>query len=194
MNRKLFAAGACALLCTTVPLLAQASRTPDIAMATGGMSATDVGASPMTGTPSATYVMMAADGDMYEIQSSQLALGKSKDAKVKAVAKEMIADHRKTTSTLMAALPKTSPRVAKPPMKLSAENAAMIAQLKQAPAGGFDALYLQQQAQAHQKAWSLHKGYATDGTDPALRQVATSAVPIIEKHLQHLKGMPMGAM
>ena len=77
-------------------------------------------------------------------------------------------------------------------MKLSEPNAAMIAQLRQASGDSFDGLYLRQQMQAHQKAWALHKGYATDGTDPALRQVASSAVPIIEKHLQHLKSMPAG--
>jgi putative membrane protein len=157
------------------------------------MAATDVGAAPMTGTPSASYVAWAADGDMYEIQSSKLALAKGKSAEVKTMAREMIADHTTTTKTLMTALPKTQPKVPKPPMKLSADNAAMIAQLRQAPADGFDALYMQQQLTAHQKAWSLHAGYATDGSDPVLKQVATSAVPIIEKHLQHLKTMPSTA-
>jgi putative membrane protein len=53
---------------------------------------------------------------------------------------------------------------------------------------------MQQQAEAHKTAWALHKGYATDGQDPALRQVATSAVPIIEKHLAHAQGAAAGTM
>jgi putative membrane protein len=73
--------------------------------------------------------------------------------------------------------------------KLSAANAAKIALLKKAPKATFDDLYLQQQAQAHQAAWALHKGYATDGTDAALKQVASTAVPVIERHLQHAKQM-----
>ena len=175
----------------TVPCVVQA-QSP--AAAPGMMSATDVGASPMTGTSPQDYAAWAADGDLYEIQSSKLALSKGKSAAVKAHAREMIADHTTTTKTLMAALPNTSPRVPKPPMALSADNAAMIAQLKQAPSDQFDALYLQQQMAAHQKAWALHKGFATDGSDPALRQVATSAVPIIENHLQHLKAASAGGM
>jgi len=175
----------------TIPGVVQA-QSP--AAAPGTMSPTDIGASPLTGTPPASYVAWAADGDLYEIQSSKLALTKGKSAAVKTHAREMIADHMLTTKTLMAALPKTNPRIPKPPMKLSADNAAMIAQLKQAPADQFDALYLQQQLAAHQKAWALHKGFATDGTDPALQQVATSAVPIIEKHLQHLKSISAGGM
>ena len=99
----------------------------------------------------------------------------------------MIADHTTTSKTLMAALPKTHPKVPKPPMKLSEPNASKVAALRAASGADFDILYKQQQLEAHKQAWALHQGYATDGADPALKQVATSAVPIIEKHLQHLK-------
>lgn len=160
----------------------------------GGMTAAQVGAAPMTGTPSQNYVPWAADGDMYEMQSSKLALSKAKNPQTKAFAREMIADHTQTTKSLMAALPKTEPRVPMPPKTLSEPNAAKIAALKAAPADQFDALYMQQQADAHKMAWALHKGYATDGQDPALRQVATSAVPIIEKHLAHVKTGTMSSM
>jgi putative membrane protein len=160
----------------------------------GTMTSADAGTQPLVGTAPQNYVAWAADSDMYEIQSSKLALSKGKSAAVKSHAQQMIADHTMTTKTLLAALPKTSPKVAKPPMKLSPDNAAMIAQLKQASSGEFDALYMQQQLQAHQRAWALHKGFATDGTDPALQQVAASAVPIIERHLQGLKSMPTGGM
>jgi putative membrane protein len=194
MRMLLTCACAIALVAFGAPTVAQDMASSGSGTAPGGtMSAGAVGAAPMTGTPSTSYVAWAADSDMYEIQSSKLALAKGKSAEVKTMARELIADHTTTSKTLMAALPKTQPKVPKPPMKLSADNAAMIAQLRQAPADGFDALYLQQQLTAHQKAWSLHAGYATDGTDPALKQVATSAVPIIEKHLQHLKTMPGAA-
>jgi putative membrane protein len=176
---------------TAISFLAIAAATPalaqNMAASAGTMSPTDVGAQPMMGTPSPNYVAWAADSDMYEIQSSKLALSKGKSDMVKSHARQMIKDHTMTTKTLLAALPKTQPKVPKPPMQLSEPNAAKIAALKQASADSFDSLYLQQQLQAHQQAWSLHKGYGTDGTDPALRQVATSAVPIIESHLQNLK-------
>lgn len=189
MRKSIIAAFALTVL--TVPAVSQAQTAT---AASGTMTAADVGASPMTGTTPANYAAWAADSDMYEIQSSKLALSKSKSPAVKTLAREMIADHTTTTKALMAALPKTSPKVPKPPMTLSADNAAMIAQLKQASGSTFDAMYMQQQLQAHQKAWALHKGFATDGTDPALQQVAASAVPIIEKHLQHLKSAPAGGM
>ena len=50
---------------------------------------------------------------------------------------------------------------------------------------------LQQQMAGHQQAWALHDGYATDGADPALKQAASTALPIVEHHLSMLKSMPM---
>jgi putative membrane protein len=191
MRNSFLAAGLIGLAIAGAPAIAQDNT--GSAMGAGAMSANDVGAQPMTGTPSTNYVAWAADSDMYEIQSSQMALSKAKSDGVKQFAREMIQDHKTTTKTLMAALPKTDPKVAKPPMKPAAPTQAKLDQLRQADGASFDSLYLQQQMQAHQQAWALHKGYATDGSDPALKQVATAAVPIIEKHLQHLKSMPAGS-
>ena len=96
MNKLLIAASAFALTATLSPALAQ-----DPTTMTGSMSATDVGASPMTGTSSTDYVKLAADGDNYEIQSSKLALMRSKRADVKALARQMITDHMQTSKSLM---------------------------------------------------------------------------------------------
>lgn len=181
------------LICISALALSSVS-TGALAQDAGTMTAAQVGAAPMTGTPSQNYVAWAADSDMYEIQSSKLALSKAKNQATKDFAREMIADHTQTTKALMAALPKTEPKVMKPGKALSEPNAAKIAALRDASPDAFDALYMQQQADAHKAAWSLHKGYATDGQDPALRQVATTAVPIIEKHLAHVKGGAGAAM
>ena len=167
--------------------------TPLLAQNAGTMTPDQVGVGMMMGTPSANYAAWAANSDMYEIQSSKLALSKARSDQTKDFARQMIADHMMTTKALMAALPNTEPKVPKPPKKMSEDNVAKIAALKAASADEFDALYMQQQMQAHQAAWSLHKGYAQDGTDPALKQVATSAVPVIEKHLQHAKSGPSAA-
>ncbi|SFR82457.1 DUF4142 domain-containing protein [Sphingomonas jatrophae] len=187
MIRTFLAASALALV--AAPAFAQ-----DMA-ASGSMTASDAGMAPLTGVSATDYVKMAADSDMYEIQSSKLALSRSKRDDVKAFAREMIADHTMTSKSLMAALKNGDRTIAKPGTKLSSDNAAKIALLKKAPKEGFDTMYLQQQMQAHQTAWALHKGYATDGTDPALKQVASTAVPVIERHLMHAKQMvPAGAM
>jgi putative membrane protein len=71
-------------------------------------------------------------------------------------------------------------------------QADMIAQLRNAPAGGFDRLYMSQQVPAHQMALDLHRTYAQGGDRPQLRAAATAAVPIVQQHLteaQRMNGM-----
>jgi putative membrane protein len=180
MLRKTLFASALALA-TVSPAFAQYAAAP--------AASTMPGVSPLSGTSATDYVKMAADSDMFEIQSSKLALMRSQRDDVKSYAKQMIADHTMTTKSLMAALKNNDRMIARPSTKLSAENAAKIALLKKAPKGSFDDLYLQQQVAAHQTAWALHKGYSLDGTDATLKQVASTAVPVIERHLGHAQQM-----
>jgi putative membrane protein len=189
MLRNTLLAGALAFSLVT-PAMAQSSdmaSMPSSTMANPGVS-------PLMGTSATDYVKMAADSDMFEIQSSKLALMRSKRDDVKSFAKQMIADHTMTSKALMAALKNGDRSIARPSTKLSAENAAKIALLKKAPKANFDDMYLQQQVAAHQTAWALHKGYATDGTDASLKQVAMTAVPVIERHLTHAQQMVPAGM
>jgi putative membrane protein len=142
---------------------------------------------PQTGLSAQDYVKLAADADMYEIQSSRLANTKAQRKDVKDFSKQVVADHMMTSKALMAGLRNKDRTITRPANKLSADKAAMIELLRKAPRDQFDNLYLQQQAQAHQQAWAIHKGYATDGTDPTLKQIASTAVPVIERHLTHVQ-------
>ena len=189
MVRNILSAGALALALAAAPALAQ-MPTAD----TGTMTAADVGVSPMEGVSATDYVKFAADGDNYEIQSSRLALRRAQRDDVKAFANQMITDHTQTTKSLMASLSNADRKIARPPTTLSADSSANLKLLQKAPKGSFDNLYLTQQVAAHQKAWALHKGYATTGTDTALKQVAATAVPVVEQHLAHVKGMVPAAM
>ena len=157
---------------------------------TGMMTADQVGVQPLTGVSTTDYVTQAAASDMFEMQSGRIAEGKSKQKAVREFGASMVKDHGKTTSSLMAALNNAQRKIAKPPEALPSDKQAMIDQLKATPKGAaFDQLYLSQQLQAHQQAWALQKGYATDGDDAALRQVAASAVPVVESHLTEIKGL-----
>jgi putative membrane protein len=178
------------LLCGTVTLPALAQ---DPTAMTGSLTSTDVGVSPIAGQSASDYVKAAADGDNYEIQSSRVALSRSKNANVKSFARQMIADHSQTSQSLMAALSNADRTITKPSTALSASNTAKVQLLKKAPKASFDTLYMQQQMQSHQTAWAVHKGYVVDGADPALKQVASTALPVVERHITSLKGsMPAG--
>jgi len=178
----------------SVMMIAGAMLMATAAPAFAQMTPADTGVQPITGTSATDYVKLAADSDLYEITSGRLAMTKSKRADVKSFARETVTDHTNTSKALNAALVNKDRKIAKPSTRLSAENEAKITLLKKAPKASFDDLYLQQQAEAHKAAWALHKGYATEGTDPALKQVASTAVPVIERHLMHAKQLTTTAM
>lgn len=156
------------------------------------MTAADVGVQPVTGTSASDYVKLAADSDNFEIQSGRIAATRSRREDVRGLAKQLVADHTATTKSLMAALNNPDRKITPPSTTLSSANQSKLDLLRKAPKASFDQLYLQQQLDAHRTAWALHKGYADTGTDPSLKQVATTAVPVIERHLSSIKGMTGG--
>jgi putative membrane protein len=192
MVRKLLIAGA-AIVALTGPTLAQSPRSDPSAAAssqTGTMTGDDVGVPPMTGVSTSDYVAQTAAGNLYEIQAGHIAQGKARSTAIKGFAATMVKDHGTMQATLMAALDNAQRKIAHPSDQLPSDKQAMIDQLKATPKGAqFDSLYLGQQLQAHQQAWALQKGYATDGDDASLRQVAASAVPIVEQHIAMLKAL-----
>lgn len=152
----------------------------------GSMTEAEVGMPPMTNLSAPQYVMMAADSDMYEMTSSKFVLGRTKNPEVRRYAQEMIRHHTMTTAELKKAVKQS--RSPKPPTKLSADSEALLAQLRTSGQGAsLDNTYLTQQAASHQKAWAVHKGYYTAGTDQPLKMVAGKAVPIVEQHLREVR-------
>lgn len=156
---------------------------------TGCMMAAQEGpgavAASATPTDRAGYVAMAGSSDLYEIQSSQMAMQKAQRADVRELAQMLIQDHTQTTAQVMAAARASG--MNPPPPALLPPQAAMLADLQRADAAGFDQIYLSQQATAHSMALALHQNYAARGDTPALKTVAASAVPIIQMHIQHVQ-------
>jgi putative membrane protein len=132
------------------------------------------------------YTQMAAASDLFEIESSRLALSRSQNADIRQFAQMMVDHHSQTTQQLMAAAGATGITVA--PALMPAQS-QMLQQLQQAGGSGFDSLYRTQQVQAHEMALALHGNYAGSGDAPALRQVATAAVPIVTQHLARIRSM-----
>ncbi|VWX47249.1 DUF4142 domain-containing protein [Novosphingobium sp. 9U] len=132
------------------------------------------------------YVSQAAIGDLFEIQSSQLALKKAQSAEVKAFAKQMIADHTATTAQLktLASLQEVGRAL---PTQVDAPHKAMLDQLNAVSGAAFDKAYLDQQARAHQEALLLHADYADKGTVSAVKSFAQTVTPKIQHHADMVK-------
>src|SRR3954468_20251560 len=91
-----------------------------------------------TGAPSAQdFVNKVAISDMFEIQSSQLALAKQADADTKPFAEKMVQDHQKT-STELKALVQGGKVKATLPSAPDAEHQKMLDDLKAKSGKEFD--------------------------------------------------------
>ncbi len=142
-------------------------------------------------TQAAAYVMAAGKSDMYEIESSRIALQKTQNAGIRRYADMMIKHHQKTTADTMAAARKAGMNPSPPAP--DAGITASLGELQAASGADFDRLYLGQQLPAHQAALDLHQSYGADGDQPALKTTAKKAVPIVKQHLAAAQRM-QGAM
>lgn len=144
---------------------------------------------PILPTDAFTYMMMAAAGDQFEIQSSQLALSKATSWDVRQLAQMLIDDHTLMSSKLAATA--LASGLAPPAPTLTPDQQQMLNELQAASSFEFEQLFLKKQVIAHEMALALHSNYAALGDTPSLRAVASGAVPIIQMHLNNAKQLLM---
>lgn len=135
--------------------------------------------------PAQTYLMFAGAGDLYELESSRLALETTSDAGLRRFAQMMVEHHTGTMRAAEAAAREAG--LSPPPPMLDAPKAAMIEALRQYDGVERDRLYLSQQMTAHKEALGLQKTYADNGDTPELRTAARNALPIIQRHLAEVE-------
>lgn len=158
-----------------------------------GETTTVFSVQPRTQVSASDYVKMTADALNYRIAAATLAARKAERADVKAYAKADMVAAKRDRDALFAALSNKDRKITRPSLALSSQNAASLELLKKS-SSSFDNLYLTQMAEAAPTMWALQKGYATTGSDPALKQVASLAVPTIESGYTTAKGLTPAAV
>lgn len=137
-------------------------------------------------SPEVNFAISAASSDMFEVESSKVALEKSGREDVKAFAQHMVEDHGKTTEKLKAAA--TADGVG-PFSAPDSKRAQMIKNAQQAKDDHFDATYLSLQVQGHQEAVALFEKYASDGAGANLKAFATESLPTLKQHLEEAQAL-----
>lgn len=138
-----------------------------------------------TGRAATTYVAKAGAGDLFEIQSSQMAATRSRRPQVRAFAQMLVTDHNRSTQMVGDAA-RADGLMPRPPMLEPAQR-AMLRQLERARDRDFDRLYLSQQIPAHVQGLALHRDYARTGQGRALRRAAQDMVPVVRSHLERAR-------
>ena len=173
MKHIIFAAALTAAVLATGPVFAQTAAPAAPADATATMPVdTD------------TFLRMVLSSNDWEIQSSELAKTKTSNASVVQFADMIIEDHTAAAAKLKETLEKKEEAPeGLPPAALTPKHQSMLQQLGAVASGAdFDKLYIDMQAQAHQEAITLFRGYASSGNDQALVGFAKETLPTLEKH------------
>jgi putative membrane protein len=163
----------CLITTALVAAPALAQTTPPPASSPPATTATKVNA--------AEFVNKAANSSLFEIQSSQLALTKTQDNRLRDFAQRMVKDHTQASDKLKAAAQNQTV-----PTALDQEHAGMLQKLQQAQGDDFSRQYAQMQLDGHQKAVALFESYAQSGDNQQLKQFAQQTAPTLREHLQQI--------
>jgi len=129
----------------------------------------------------AEFVIKAASGDMFEIESSKLAKDMAKSDDVKKFAEQMITDHTKSSKELTEVAKKANLGL---PTKMLDEHAKLLEKVKGGK-GDFDKAYMDAQLAAHKDAVDLFTSASKNAKDPGVKAFAEKTLPVIKKHLEH---------
>jgi putative membrane protein len=157
--------------------------------ALGQSAAEKSGANSLVGVAPKTedFVLEAATSDLFEIESSKLALN-STDPATKTFAQQMVQDHQKTSAELKQLIDSGKVK-ATLPTAMTEEQREAIAKLKGLKGEEFTEQYHEDQEDAHEDAVDLFKRYGEEGENADLKAWAAKTAPALEHHLQMAKDL-----
>jgi putative membrane protein len=137
--------------------------------------------------PSATdtkFMKTLAQGGMAEVEAGKLADEKASDPGVKQFAAQMVRDHTQNNEQLRALAKNSGVSL---PTETAHQLAAQQSKLESDSGAAFDAAYIRDQVQDHQKTVQLLEHEIQNGQDPAVRQFAQQTLPVVSHHLAMAK-------
>jgi putative membrane protein len=132
------------------------------------------------------FVKQVAISDMFEIESSKLAVQRA-DGPTKDFANQMITAHTKTSDELKQAVA-SDPNTPIPPAMDDAHQ-DKLKTLQTLNGADFTAKYHDMQVDAHEDAVSLFKRYADGGDSEKLKSWAAKTLPDLQHHLDMAKAL-----
>lgn len=135
-------------------------------------------------TRAASFVPLASSANLFEIESSQLALQRSQSVPVKEFANRMVTDHNLAAAKMKQAL--SEAKIPAPPETLNAKDQVVLDNLKIAKGAAFNKAYIEAQYNAHLEAVNLFGAYAKNGDNAQLKALASDLLPTLQGHLDHV--------
>ena len=179
------------LLVTSVWALSSCSKKEEASETSSTTSADSMPSTPPAPTISdaniAAVVLAANDADISNGKQAQL---KSKDADVKAFAKQMITDHTSTNDKAKALAQKLSllPEENDTSRGIKASQDSIRASLKLASGAAFNKAYIDNEVSYHQTVLdAIDNTLIPSAQNAELKQLLTDTRPVVAEHLDHAK-------
>lgn len=129
------------------------------------------------------FVETAADGSLFVLESSRLALQKAVSGRTGELANLVIAGHGEALRELGDLVRRKGGTL---PGTLAAEHDRQMEQLRDFDGPAFDALYRDLEVRAHEDSIQLFERCTRDNGDPDVRAFATKTLPMLRDHLGRL--------
>lgn len=133
----------------------------------------------------ADFLTKAAVGNKFEIESSRLALEKSKSEAVRTFAEMMVKDHGEAAVKMKRAVAEA--KVSAPPDAMDARHQALVDDLAKKEGPAFDKVYVDAQLRGHEETVALFKAYSDGGENARIKQFAKDLLPTLQKHLEQVR-------
>jgi putative membrane protein len=133
------------------------------------------------------FVTKASVSNLFEIESSKVALNKSQNNDIKQFAQHMIDDHTSAGSELESSVREAGIDNTLIRKTLDNKHKKLMDKLQKASQKDFDKQYVNEQMDAHKEAVKLFKDYSDDGDDATIKAFADKTLPVLEQHNQRIK-------
>lgn len=130
------------------------------------------------------FAAKASVGNTFEVKSSRLALQRSTDPEVRAMARWMIDDHTKAQRLLDGAAAKSGTESG---LALDDDHEGKLAALGGLSGPAFDQAYVTDQVEAHRETAKALTDFEAMGYDPALMRWASATLTAVNLHLLHFE-------
>jgi len=130
------------------------------------------------------FVKDAALGGMTEVELGKLAAQKASNDAVKQFGQKMVDDHTKANDELKQIAGKENINV---PDSLDSKHQSRIDKLSKLSGSEFDKAYIKDQVKDHQQDVNEFQSEAQGGSDPNIKQFASSTLPTLQEHLSKAK-------
>ncbi|MGW0390424.1 DUF4142 domain-containing protein [Streptomyces sp. NPDC003042] len=151
-----------------------------------GLGASSVVAAPSPGSADASFVQMAHQGNLAEIEAGKDAQKNGQDTCVKDAGALLVRDHTKLDADLSGLAAKG--KVELPDAPTPEQQATLNKVTALAGSSGYDKAWLAAQEEAHTKTLAMIDKQISQGKDAETTDAAKKARPVVAMHLDMVRG------